>query len=83
MKNSNEHWRDILQEVFRFGVLEKCGVLLQFVGDLINDETAVRRQRIICFSQERAFLVDLENAERNSGKNIVAASDAATFELVR
>jgi len=83
LKNSDEHWRDILQEVFRFRMLEKCGVLLQFVGDLINDETAARRERIIRFSQERAFLVDLENAERNSGKDIVAASDAATFELVR
>src|SRR5205807_1879856 len=83
VKDSNEHWWDILQEVFRFRVLEKCGVLLQFVGDLVNDETATRRQRLIRFSQQRAFLVDLENAERNAGKNIVAASDAATFELVR
>src|SRR6266481_3045658 len=51
MKNSDEHWRDILQEIFRFRVLEKCSVLLQFVGDLINDKTTARRQRIMRFSQ--------------------------------
>src|SRR5438132_11252066 len=51
MKNSDEHWRDILQEVFRFRVLEKRGVLLQFVCYLINDETAARRQCIVRFSQ--------------------------------
>jgi len=34
------------------------------------------------FSQERAFLVDLENAERNAGKDIIAESDAAALELV-
>src|SRR5438445_10590811 len=62
VKNSIEHWRDMLQEVFGFVVLETCGVLLQSVGDLINDETAVRRQGIICFSKDRGFLVDLENA---------------------
>ena len=83
MKNSDEHWRDILQEVFRFRVLEKRGVLLQFVCYLINDETAARRQRIVRFSQERAFLIDLENAKRNTGKDIVTGSDAAAFELVR
>ena len=83
MKNSDEHWRDILQEVFRFSVLEKRGMLLQFVCDLVNNETAASRQRIIRFSQEGAFLVDLEDAERNTGKDIVAESDAAPFELVR
>src|SRR6058998_2256636 len=83
VKDSNEHGRDILQEIFRFPVLEKCSVLLQFVSDLINDETAARRKRIIRFSQERTFLVDLENAKGNAGKDIVAESNAATFELVR
>jgi len=63
-------------------VLEKCGVLLQLVGHLINDKTAAGRECIVRFSQERAFLVDLENAERNARKNIVAASDAATFQLI-
>src|SRR5256885_5066898 len=51
MKNSDEHRRDILQGKFRFRVLEKRGVLLQFVCNLINDETAARRQRIVRFSQ--------------------------------
>ncbi len=40
MKNRDEHWRDILQEIFRFGTLENRGVLSQFVGDLVNDELA-------------------------------------------
>src|ERR1051326_3451648 len=50
VKYGNEHRRDILQEIFRFPMFEKRGVLLQFVGDLINDETAARRQRVIRFS---------------------------------
>jgi len=48
------------------GVLEKLGVLLQLVGHLINDETAARRQRVVCFLEERAFLVDFKNTERNA-----------------
>jgi len=83
VKHRDKHWRDILQEIFRFPVLEQRGVLLQFVSDLINDETAAGRQRIICFPQERAFLVDLENAERDARQDIVAASNAAALELER
>ena len=81
MKNGDKHRRDILQEIFRFGALKNRGVLFQFVCDLVNNETAARPERIIRFSQERAFLVDLENAEWNARKNVIAASDAATFQL--
>ena len=66
MKNGNEHRRYVLQEIFRFAVLEKGGVLLQFIGHLINDEAAAQRKRIMRLSQERTFLVDLKNAERNA-----------------
>ena len=66
LKNSDEHRRYVLQEILRFGAFEKSRVLLQFVGDLINDETATRRQRVICFLQESAFLFDFKNAERNA-----------------
>src|SRR5438045_9572248 len=32
VKNRDEHWRDILQEIFRLGALENGGALPQFVG---------------------------------------------------
>ena len=38
-ENSDEHRRNVLQKIFRFVALEKRGVLLQFVRDLVNDET--------------------------------------------
>src|SRR5881409_2037545 len=50
VKNRDEHWRDILQEVFRFGALENGGVLSQLIGDLVNDEPAARLKCIIRFS---------------------------------
>src|SRR5438094_383132 len=49
VENGNEHRRYVLQEIFRFPVLEKRRVLLEFVRDLIDDETAARRERIIRF----------------------------------
>src|SRR5438034_10731741 len=42
VKNGDEHWRDIREEIFRFGALEDGGVLRQFVGDLVSDEIACR-----------------------------------------
>src|SRR6266705_5673590 len=57
-------------------------MLLQFVGHLINDETPARREHIMRFSQERTFLVDLKNTERNARQNIIAAGESATFQLV-
>src|SRR5262245_32770786 len=59
LKNSDEHRWYVLQEVLRVGVLEQSRMLFQFVGHLIDDETATRRQRIVCFLQERTFLLNL------------------------
>src|SRR5437667_3583392 len=81
VKNSNEHRRDVLQEIFRFAMLEKRRVLLQFVGDLVNDENAVRRERIVRFPKERPFLLDLENAKRYARKDVITGSDAVAFQF--
>ena len=83
MKNRDEHWRDILQEIFRFGALEDRSVLPQFIGDLVNDELAARLKRIIRFSQQRALLLNFENAKRDAGENIIAGSKAVAFQLER
>src|SRR4030095_8741508 len=83
LKNSDEHRRYVLQKVLGLGVLEESPVLLQFVRDLINNKTATRRQRIICFLQERAFLFDFKDTERNTRKNIVTAIDSMTLQFVR
>jgi len=54
-------WRNVLQEIFGLRALEDFGVLLQFVGDLLNDEAAAIGERVMsCWSKRRA-LVDLEN----------------------
>ena len=79
MKNRDEHRRDILQEIFRFGALENGGVLPQFVGDLVNDELAVPALARRTFSQQRALLIDLENAERDAGKNVIARTETVAF----
>src|SRR6478672_1101785 len=83
VKHRDKHWRDILQKIFRFGALENGGVLPQLIGDLVNDKLAVRLKRIVRLSQQCALLLDLENAERNAGKNVIARSEPATFQLVR
>src|SRR6267142_712497 len=44
---------------------------------------AVRLKRIVRLSQQSALLLDLENAERNAGKNVIARSEPAAFQLVR
>src|SRR6266481_2167187 len=83
VKNRDEHWRDILQEIFRFGTLENGGVLPQFVSDLVNDELASLLKRFVRFSQQRALLIDLENAERDAGENVIARTETVAFQLVR
>ena len=70
-----------MQEIFRFAMLEQRRVLLQFVGYLVDDETAVRRESVMGFPKERPFLLDLENAKRNAGKDVIAASDTLTFQF--
>src|SRR5712691_4331117 len=81
-KYGDEHRRDILQEIFRVRALEKFGVLLQLVRHLINDETAAGRERVMRFLQERAFLVDLEDAERDAGKDVIAMRETAAREFL-
>src|SRR5215212_1428262 len=71
-KLGDEHRWDILQEIFRFSMFKVGGVLLQLVSHLINDEAAVLCQSFISFVQQRTFLVQLQNAEGNSGENVVA-----------
>src|SRR2546421_8255625 len=83
MENRDEHWRYILQEILRFGALENCGVLPQFVGDLINNEFASLFKGVVRFSQQRALLVDLENAEWDARENVIARSETVTFQLER
>ena len=81
LKNSDEHRRNILQKILRFGLLEKSGVLLQFVRHLIDDEAAAGLERVICFLQECAFLLDLKNAKWNTGKNVIAVIDAGDVSV--
>src|SRR5436309_15491964 len=83
LENSDEHGRNVLQEIFGLRALENFGVLLQFVGDLINNEAAASRERLVSFLEQRALLIDLENAKRNAGHNIIARIDTATMQLQR
>src|SRR4029077_2395025 len=83
VKHRDKHWRDYFEKIFRFGALENGGVLSQLIGDLVNDKLAVRLKRIVRLSQQCALLLDLENAERNAGKNVIARSEPAAFQLVR
>ena len=83
VKHRDKHWRDILQKIFRFVALENGGVLPQLISDLVNDKLAVRLKGIVGLSQQCALLLDLENAERNSGENVIARSESTAFQLVR
>src|SRR5205814_2786763 len=83
VKHRDKHWRDILQEIFLFVALDNRGVLPQFIGDLVNDKLAVRLKRIVRLSQQCTLLLDLKNAERNAGENVIARSESAAFQLVR
>src|SRR5215831_16889540 len=83
VKHGDKHRRDILQKIFRFVALENGGVLPQLIGDLVDDELAIRLERIVRLAQQRALLLDLENAERNAGENVIARSESAAFQLVR
>src|SRR6266487_2450680 len=83
LKNSNEHGRNVLQEIFGRRTLENFGMLLQFVGDLINDEATANCERVMSLLQQRALLVDLENAKRDAGNDIIARVDAASAQFQR
>src|SRR3954466_15736380 len=69
-EHGDKHRRDILQEILGFSLLEyRRGVLFQFIGNLINDETAARGQRVVGFLEQSQLLVDLENAKGNARQN--------------
>src|SRR5215469_17855821 len=82
MKYRDKHWRDILQEIFRFVALENGGVLSQLIGDLVNDKLTVRLKRIVRLSQQCTLLLDLENAERNARENVIARIKSTAFQFV-
>src|ERR1041385_3646965 len=83
LENGNEHRRNILQAILRFRVLEQRGVLSEFVRYLIDDEAAARRERVVGFPQERPFFVDLQNAERDAGEDVVAVGETETLQFLR
>ena len=82
LKNRDEHRRNILQTILRFGAIEKGGVLPEFVRHLVNDEGAARPERVVRILEQSAFLLDLENAEGDAGENVIALRDAAARELL-
>ena len=80
-KNRDEHRRNVLQEIFGFSVLEKFGVLLQLVRDLVDNKSATGRERVVRLLKKSALLVDLQNAEWNSGNDVVAGFDPAAMKF--
>src|SRR5205823_10242848 len=76
-ENGDEHWRNILQEIFGLRLRRKIDrVLAQFVCHLINDESTTGSKSVMRLSQEIAFLFDLQNTKRNSRDNVIAVGDA-------
>ena len=72
-----------MQAIFGLGVLKKCRMLFQLISHLINDETTAGRERIVRFLEERAFFVDLQNAKRDAGKNVITVVEAERFQFLR
>ena len=70
-----------MQEIFGFSVLEKFGVLLQLVRDLVDDKSAAGRERVVRLLKKSALLVDLQNAEWNSGNDVVAGFDLPAMKF--
>src|SRR4051812_26093885 len=83
VKYGDEHRRNILEHVFGFRPVENRGVLSKLVGHLIDDEPAAVRERFVSFLQERAFLFDLENAERDPGQDVIALWNSAPLQFFR
>ena len=82
VENGDKHRWNILQEIFRFDTIEESRVLTEFVRHLVNDEVAAGRERIVSFLQERPLLFDLEDAERDAGKDVIAMGDAVARQFV-
>ncbi len=81
-KNGDEHWRNILQAIFRVRLFEERGVLLQLVSHLINDKGAAVRKRVMRFLQKRALFIDIQDTERNPGQDVVARGDPKALQFV-
>ena len=62
-------------------MIEKLGVLLQLVCNLVNNEATARSKRVMSLLQQRAFLVDLEDAKWNSRDDVIARADAAPLQF--
>ena len=82
LENGDEHRRNILQAILRFGAIEKGGVLPKLVRHLVNDEGAAGPERVVSVLEKGAFLFDLENAERDAGEDVIALRDAAAAQLL-
>ena len=83
MENGNEHWWNIREKIFRLHAIKKRGVLSEFIRDLIDDEATAVRKRLICFREQRPLFFDFENAERDSGENIIAVRNAPARQLLQ
>src|SRR4030095_10863777 len=81
-KNRDEHRRNILQEIFRLRFRSKVGgVLTQFVCHLVDYEGTAGGEGVGGLSQEIAFFLDLQNAERNAGNDVIAICNTASRQL--
>src|SRR4051794_24210217 len=81
VEDRDKHRRNILEDVFGFGAIEKGRMLPEFVGDLVNDKAAAVVQSFIRFFEQGSLLIDLENTERDPGENIITARNAAMGQL--
>src|ERR1700730_17189038 len=80
-ENGDEHGRNVLEKIFGIGVLENFSVLLQLVGDLVNDKPAAGRERVIGLLEKFALLVDLKNAKRNARDDVIAPINSAPAQF--
>src|SRR6266446_7182878 len=83
LKNRDEHRRNVLQEIFGFGTVENFSVLLQLVRDLINDKPTASCECVMGLLEQSPLLVDLQNAKRDAGSDIVAGADGASAQFQR
>src|SRR2546421_5839195 len=80
-KNRDEHGRNVLQEIFGLGAVENFSVLLQLVRDLINDKPTAGCERFVSLLKQSALLVDLQNAKRDAGNDIIAGVDTTSAQF--
>src|SRR5437868_4303784 len=83
MKNGDEHRWNIREKILRLHAFKKRGVLSEFIRDLVDDEATAVSKRLICFREQCSLFFDFENAERDSGENIIAVRDAPALQLLQ